>query len=194
MDLDELVNEFYINNHESFCLEKMPGILSRIVTREKAVIQNTTEFDDYKVNVEAKRISYDKSCSNCKNVLPSSEFRVIVTKNKPAIQSSWCKGCECKASAERRNRDGNAKRNERDMTPKEKAKEIIDKFKDIEIGSEGYHSWGMTDCQLKQAAIIAVDEIILISLEMDKDYGEEYLTDYVLPGVFSRQNDSWLFI
>jgi hypothetical protein len=46
------------------------------------------------------------------------------------------------------------------MLPKEKAKALVEKFKEIEIGSEGFHSWGMTDWQARQAAIIAVDEII----------------------------------
>jgi hypothetical protein len=45
-------------------------------------------------------------------------------------------------------------------TAKSKAKELVDKYKEIEIGSEGFHSWGMHDYQAKQCAILCVDEIL----------------------------------
>lgn len=57
-------------------------------------------------------------------------------------------------------------------SPEEEAKEIIEKFKDIEIGSEGSHSWGMTDWQLKQCAIIHVEGIIEVLKNLHPKYEE----------------------
>lgn len=58
------------------------------------------------------------------------------------------------------------------MTEKEKAKELIKKFKSIEIGSEGFHSWGMEDWQAKECAIICCDEIIDVA---KGSYDEDWL-------------------
>lgn len=44
------------------------------------------------------------------------------------------------------------------MIPEQKAKELVEKYKEIEIGCEGFHSWGMADWQAKQCALIAVEE------------------------------------
>jgi len=47
------------------------------------------------------------------------------------------------------------------MTQEEiKARELVAKFQEIEIGSEGFHSWGMFEYQAKQCALICVDEIL----------------------------------
>jgi hypothetical protein len=57
------------------------------------------------------------------------------------------------------------------MTPKEKAKELIEKYLklDIEIGGQydGYLTMKMHDA--KQCALIAVDEILSIDVLIDED-------------------------
>jgi sulfur relay (sulfurtransferase) DsrC/TusE family protein len=53
--------------------------------------------------------------------------------------------------------------------------EIIEKFKRIEIGSEGFHSWGMTDWQAEQCAEIAKQEAIGFAKWKDLHFRMSYL-------------------
>jgi hypothetical protein len=50
------------------------------------------------------------------------------------------------------------------MTAAEKADELVRKLKSVEISSEGYHSWGMSDYEAKRCAIICVEEIIKLRM------------------------------
>jgi hypothetical protein len=51
------------------------------------------------------------------------------------------------------------------MTPKEKAEELIYRFKKINLATGSF----VTEFQIKQCALIAVDEILQIK-SVDKDY------------------------
>ena len=61
-------------------------------------------------------------------------------------------------------------------TPKEKAKELVEKFTDIENEYNEYSDFK----QAKQCALIAVDEIIeILSFDLGHDNTARYLCEYL---------------
>ena len=62
------------------------------------------------------------------------------------------------------------------MTPKEKAKELVDKFYTIDSDSEMFDGFTMPIFYAERCALIAVDEILKITLSYagkDYDYWQE---------------------
>ena len=60
------------------------------------------------------------------------------------------------------------------MTPKEKAKELIDKFSPLAKNWDCYNDEPLEENNAKQCAIIALDEIMKICSEFDPWCGLDY--------------------
>jgi hypothetical protein len=66
------------------------------------------------------------------------------------------------------------------MTPKEKAKELIELFQTVVITAFEYDSFCMTPEEAKQCALIAVDEILKVAapiIDINEDYFKELRAD-----------------
>jgi hypothetical protein len=91
IDVNDIVNEFYIQNFENFDIKTMPSKVYGICFAQQLNGKRTTDFDDYKTG---KNISYDKVCSKCKEVLHISMYRLMHPKNAPEVYRADCKDCE----------------------------------------------------------------------------------------------------
>lgn len=54
------------------------------------------------------------------------------------------------------------------------AKELVEKYMQIDIGAIGKHSWGMTIKEAKACAIIAVDEVISEYKKLEKQFNGDF--------------------